>query len=252
MSAETNESVTYRRDGTQWFRPVLWSAATLARLSARTANWQAVLGTLRRLTPDDYLEFVCAYVEKGLERFGDDWGYTDLLSVTQAAATALRPRRYLEIGVRRGRSLGVVAAAWPEVELLGFDLWIPNYAYMENPGPAFVEAEVRRLGHRGRLELVSGDSRETVPAYLEAHPGACFDLVTVDGDHTPAGAAADLANVLPRVSVGGVVVLDDVAHPLHRDLEPVWEELVASNPAFDSAIYRELGYGVAFAVRREA
>jgi len=115
-----------------------------------------------------------------------------------------------------------------------------------------VEAEVRRLGHRGRLELVSGDSRETVPAYLDAHPGVSFDLVTVDGDHTPAGAAADLANVLPRVSVGGVVVLDDVAHPLHRDLQPVWDRLVASNPAFDGAIYRELGYGVAFAVRREA
>jgi len=252
VAADADDSVTYRHPGTQWFQPVLWSAATLGRLSARAGTLRAVLATLRRLSPDDYLEFVSAYLEQGLERFDEDWGYTDLLSVAQAATTALRPRSYLEIGVRRGRSLAVVAAAWPEVNLVGFDLWIPNYAYMENPGPEFVEAELRRVGHRGRLALVSGDSRETVPAYLAANPDAFFDLITVDGDHTPEGAANDLANVLPRLRLGGVVILDDVSHPLHRDLVPVWQRLVAADPAFDSAIYGDLGYGVAYAVRREA
>lgn len=51
----------------------------------------------------------------------------------------------------------------------------------------------------GRLELVVGDSRETVPAYAMAEetagrdPQVC-DVVFVDGDHSEEGAYADLVN----------------------------------------------------------
>ena len=48
------------------------------------------------------------------------------IAVLHAAARLVRPRRYLEIGVFRGRSLAVVASQALECELYCFDLWIEN------------------------------------------------------------------------------------------------------------------------------
>ena len=250
MMARTNPLVTFFHSPVQWLQPVQLSAATLLRLSTRVETLKGVLLTLKQLSPDDYLEFMVGYLEAGLERFGEAWGYTDLLTILRAATDALKPEAYLEIGVRRGRSLGVVAAACPTVTIYGFDLWLSNYAGIENPGPDFVQREMHRIGHQGALTLVSGDSKVTVPQFLENHPHLFFDIVTVDGDHSADGAAADLRLVLPRLKIGGVIVLDDVAHPQHRDLAEVWNREVASQVSFDGLMYTTLGYGVAFAVKR--
>jgi predicted O-methyltransferase YrrM len=246
-----NPAVTFQRE-VQWFEPVLLTAGAVLRLAARPPILRAVLSTLARLQPDDYLVFVTEYMSRGTERFGESWGYADLLTVLQAAASVLEPEAYLEIGVRRGRSLSVVAAACPTADLYGFDLWIPNYAGMPNPGPEFVRGELSRVGHRGRATLVTGESQQSVPAFLADHPELYFDLITVDGDHAAPSAAQDLRNVLPRLKLGGVVVLDDIAHPQHPELAGCWEEVVASDRSFDTALYSELGYGVAVGVRRRS
>jgi predicted O-methyltransferase YrrM len=121
---------------------------------------------------------------------------------------------------------------------------------MENPGPDFVRAELKRLGHTDQLTLISGDSKETVPQFLTDHPELYFDLITVDGDHSEVGARIDLENVMCRLKVGGVLLLDDLSHPQHRYLEKLWDELITNNDDFDSAKYIELGYGIGFAIRR--
>lgn len=52
----------------------------------------------------------------------------------------------------------------------------------------------------GRLEVILGDSRVTVPAYATAEetagrdPRVC-DVVFVDGDHSEEGAYADIVNL---------------------------------------------------------
>jgi predicted O-methyltransferase YrrM len=143
----------------------------------------------------------------------------------------------------------VVVERAPHVDAYGFDLWVADYAGMPNPGEAFVRAEMTRLGHRGQLVLVSGDSKTTLPAFLAENPDLYFDLVTIDGDHSAEGARADLLNALPRVRLGGVLVMDDVAHPQHAYLMDCWTECVAADSDFDTAVYTELGYGVACAVR---
>jgi len=146
--------------------------------------------------------------------------------------------------------LGIVAAAFPPVHLVGFDLWMSNYAGMENPGPDFVRSEIERLGHTGELTLISGDSKETVPRFLRENPDFFFDLITVDGDHSAKGAATDLQNVLPRLKIGGVIVLDDIVHPQHSYLAKVWTRYVGDVGSFDSCMYSALGYGIAFAIRK--
>ena len=249
MSFEWNESVTFRDKSGQWLDPVQLSPETILRASAAPDVIEGVIALLERLQPDDFITYTCQYYREGLRRFGEAWGYTDILTVLYTAARYLKPKSYLEIGVFRGRSMAMVAGVAPNCNLVGFDLWIDNYAGMTNPGPAFVKDQIKRVGHRGEITLVAGDSRETVPAFLQNHPDLYFDLVTVDGAHSAEGARIDLENVIPRIKVGGVLVFDDIRHPKHPWLERVWDVVVGTNPNFLTAKYTALGYGVAVAVR---
>ena len=43
------------------------------------------------------------------------------------------------------------------------------------------------------------------------------------------------------------MVFDDIAHPVHPELNRVWTELVAGDERFSTFEYREAGYGVGFA-----
>ena len=233
-----------------WYDPVIIGPSTPGELAVSAPCLRRVVAVLERLEPDDYIRYLLQYYRAGLERFGDAWRYADILTALLAVAEIVRPEHYLEIGVRRGRSMAMVAAACPDCSMVGFDLWTPDYAGMPNPGPEFVRTEMAKVGHRGALELVSGDSHETVPRFLSEHPEMFFDLVTVDGDHSRKGAERDLRDVLPRVKVGGVIVLDDICHPLHRYLASVWKKVVVSDPRFGAWQFTELGYGVALAIRK--
>ena len=121
---------------------------------------------------------------------------------------------------------------------------------MPNPGEQFVRGELARVGYAGSAEFFAGDSRETVPRYVREHPDRYFDLITVDGDHSRAGARIDLTNAISRLKRGGVLVFDDVCNPDHRYLGKVWERLVGRRERFASYVFTELGFGVAFAVKR--
>jgi predicted O-methyltransferase YrrM len=234
------------------YPPVQLGVETLARAASKPETIQEVISVLDQLTPDDYIRFLSGYLSEGSRKFGGDWVYLDIMNVLLAASRLIRPRRYLEIGIRRGRSLALVSAGNPEVDITGFDMWMRNYAGMENPGADFVTAELNRLGHRGSLELISGNSHETVPAFFRQHPDAVFDMITVDGDHSDKGAMADLADVLPHLAVGGMVFFDDILHPEHPNLIHVWRKSIGkARGRFASKEYTDLGYGVAFAIRLE-
>lgn len=246
---DPNPATTFQAEAA-WLEPVQLHAQTIASMALDQEAAESVLLVMERLEDDAYLVFLKDYYRRGLARYGRHWHYADLLTFLHASASFVQPRSYLEIGVRRGRSLGVVASAAPQCHIVGFDMWMAGYAGMPNPGPEFVAREIRKFGHRGVLELISGDSHETVPQFLAKHPKAMFDLVNVDGDHTLEGARSDLEQVLERLTVGGVIVLDDIVHPQHRYLETLWDELIGSDTRFNSFKYRELGYGVAVGVRK--
>jgi len=234
-----------------WYHPVMIGPSTIGAMATSPASLRGVIQILECLEPDDYVRYLLAYYEAGLERFGDLWRYADIATVLVAAARLIRPRNYLEIGVRRGRSMAMVAATCPDCDIVGFDLWARDYAGMSNPGPDFVRAEIKKLGYSGRMELISGDSHETLPRFFSEHRDAFFDLVTVDGDHSKKGAERDLRDVLPRLKVGGIIVFDDICHPLHPYLAKVWQRVVVSDSRFATWQFAELGYGVAFAIRKD-
>jgi predicted O-methyltransferase YrrM len=202
---------------------------------------------LERLTPTRENDASRLHYSWGQKKFGPHWRYADVLTVLRAASTLIGPAAYLEIGVRRGRSAAMVGATCPQCAIYGFDLWLPDYAGAPNPGPDFVRSELRAVGHRGSVELISGDSRKTVPAFLRQHPDLYFDLINVDGDHSVLGAASDLANTLPRLKVGGIVVFDDISSAPR--LRRVWRKNIERNRRYMSWEFTESRYGVAAAVR---
>lgn len=236
-------------EGTQWYAPAIAGASSVAAALYDVNTYAAVLDVLERLEDDDYAVYLRRFMRQGMARYGAHWRYADICTVLHTLSRFLRVENYLEIGVRRGRSLAMVLDASPAASAVGFDLWMQDYAGMANPGPDHVAREMARLGHTGGLAFVSGDSAQTVPAYFAQNPAATFDLITVDGDHSPEGAMRDLVTVLPRLRVGGALVFDDIAHPELGYLYDIWRRVVQSQPNMSGYAFTEVGYGVAFAVR---
>jgi predicted O-methyltransferase YrrM len=135
--------------------------------------------------------------------------------------------------------------------MVGFDLWVENYAGMENPGKEFVRKELDRVGFRGSVEFVDGDSRQTVPRYFAEHPDLFFDLITVDGDHSTEGARRDLLHVIPRLKVGGALVFDDICSQYHPELGPLWRAVTADAQKFSSYSFTDAGFGIGFAIKKQ-
>lgn len=202
---------------------------------------------LQRLTPERDISAQRAYYELSQAQFGKHWQYADLAHVLWAASTLIRPASYLEIGVMRGRSAAIVGGVSPDCAISGFDLWVGDYAGVPNPGPDFVRNELRGMGHRANVTLVSGDSGTTVAQYLREHPDLYFDIILVDGGKSVLGVATDYANVLPRLKVGGFVMTDDLA--LYPTLRRVWRKYIQRDSRFMAHEIFDVGYSVALAIR---
>jgi predicted O-methyltransferase YrrM len=233
-----------------WYPPVMAGADTVQHRLFEPRYLEKAIALMRRLVADDYTAYLVAFYEDGLHRFGQTWRYADIVTVLLCLSELLKPRRYLEIGVRRGRSVAAVASVVPDCELMMLDMWMTDYAGMENPGADFVRQELARIGHRGQAVFIDGDSHVTLPAFFGENPSATFDLITVDGDHRAEGAIADLCDVLPHLNVGGAIVFDDVCHPAHPELGKVWHDLIGTDPRFSAFTYNDAGYGVGFAIRK--
>jgi predicted O-methyltransferase YrrM len=231
------------------YSPLIVSPESIASRASSSRVLRQALELTRKLSDDPYTEYVAEYYARGIDVVGDDWGFMDIVSVLYAVAEMGQPENYLEIGVRRGRSACVVAAASPKTDLYAFDMWQEDYANNENPGPEFVRQELRKFGFAGKATFVDGDSHKTVPQFFDSNPGLTFDLVTVDGDHSLEGARDDLQNVAARLRVGGVLVFDDTANPYCPGLDRVWSEFLQTNPGLRGFSYNNLGAGVSFALR---
>jgi predicted O-methyltransferase YrrM len=221
---------------------------TLCRYATSLDTWNEIMNFHSLLASDEYVLKLEDYYRKAIKKFGKNWWHLDIVNVLYAASRLHKPTNYLEIGVRRGRSCAVVARGNPLVNIYACDMWMKSYAGMENPGPDFVSKELILHGHKGEIKFLNGDSHIVIPEFLNSNPNLMFDLITVDGDHSEIGALEDLNNVIGRLAPGGILVFDDIAHPLHPYLLSIWREAISNYPNLLSHEYVESGYGIAFAV----
>lgn len=248
-STPTVEKSTYVSTP-QWLRPTLTGKETIEAIILDYKNITDSLEILKNLPKDEYVNFLIKYYSKGISSYGKNWRYADIVTVLNGITKNITINSYLEIGVRTGRSMATVVKNTNACEIVGFDLWVKDYAGMKNPGPEDVKELMDRFGHNGNIELISGDSSKTVPNYFNAHPDKYFDLITVDGDHRIRGAKKDLKNIMPRLKIGGFLVFDDISSPHHPYLSGLWNSLVKSNPQFETYEFDSVGLGVAVAVRK--
>jgi hypothetical protein len=127
------------------------------------------------------------------------------------------------------------------------DLWLDGYAGEPNPGPDFVRQEFAKVNTNAHLNIVTGDAARTVPEWFKTHPEVACALV--DGDHSESGAERDLVNVSAHISVGGLLLFDDICHPAHPGLLPAWRR-VMDKRNFELLENHESGSGWAAAIRR--
>jgi len=224
-------------------------AASLMEAASGFEPRQRVLNIISRLEKDYWLE-------RNLKMYADTTTpWFDAATFLNWFARTFQPKTYLEVGVRRGRSLAQVLVESPATRAVGFDLWIPDYGsvpaqgiHTTNPGSDFVLAELRKLGVTNPPTLIAGDSHQTLPKFFgDSKSPAQFDLIFIDGDHTREGAKLDLDLTFTRLAPGGALVFDDIDNPSHLDLRDLWNEYKAKFPEYLFIEHSHgAGTGVAF------
>lgn len=155
-------------------------------------------------------------------------------------------RAYLEVGCRDGDSLRQVVANSECLSLVTVcDMWGPLYGGTGRGNHDHIDAMLNEFVYTGVREFLDGDSKDTVPRITRT-----YDLVLVDGDHSPAGALADLTNCWPLVATGGQLVFHDICHPAHRELQGLFDNFMRRQPACKTTLEILEGHGVAVAWKK--
>lgn len=162
----------------------------------------------------------------------------DELAAAVARVMAVQPQIIVEIGCDAGGTL----YAWRQItaEVYGITL-------LDNSIPTGgIGAPCDPHG----ATLIRGDSHDpaTRAQLVAALHGRPVDVLVVDGDHSYAGAKADLDDYGPLVRDGGLVLFHDVVNDRDPrvDLTRLWAELTADGrgETITSRTGRPLGWGV--------
>lgn len=187
-----------------------------------------VLSVISKLKKDHFLKKDISRYKKGIKN-KETW--FDSLVVINWYVKNFNPKYYLEIGVRRGRSMSVALSEPSIVKAYGFDSWIEDYASIPeqsivtgNPGEEFVINELEKMNISNLPVLITGKTIDTLHTFFsDLNNPQMFDLILVDGDHTEFGAIIDLDMALEHLSPGGCLIFDDIRHPLLPDLRKLWD-----------------------------
>jgi hypothetical protein len=127
-----------------------------------------------------------------------------------AQTAAARDSAILEIGVFKGKYLSVLyqKALRSSQRVVGID------TFGWSSPTDVVESFTRVLGSSAGLYLHTLDSSKlTAHELISLLGGTKASFISVDGDHTPPGVAADLRLTSEVLAEGGIVAIDDFLNP---------------------------------------
>lgn len=113
-------------------------------------------------------------------------------------------KKMAEIGFNAGHSAAVFLSVLPqEGSIIFFDLNDHKYA---SPCYNYLKSKYSQV-----KDFIPGDSRETVPTYIQNHPEetGTFDCIHVDGGHDINMVVSDINNSHKLLRPGGIMIIDD-------------------------------------------
>jgi len=158
--------------------------------------------------------------------FTDHGRENALWNVLHSIAEQRTISAYLEVGVCYGHSLQVVLKEQFPERLTLCDTWGGEYGGEQFGGPTHIEVLLKQIRYRYPTTFLNGNSHELLKTVTER-----FDLILVDGDHSAEGAREDLEDCWKLLTLDGLLVFDDLSHPLHPELLTVYRDFVADKKA---------------------
>ena len=137
----------------------------------------------------------------------------------------------LEIGFNAGHSACTMLNAHKDVTITSFDI---GHHYLGNKkGDDYGKYAHEFINGRfpGKLELILGDSKKTIPEFGKDNPNEKFDLIFIDGNHSYVGAKTDIENCKQLAHKDTIVILDDHIGPPWRISDLVTDPHVGSPEA---------------------
>lgn len=127
---------------------------------------------------------------------------------------AHKPKVILEIGTWNGHNAARMMNEIrdPKTKYIGFDLWEDGDETLDelenNAKKRITKAEVETYLKSYDFELIQGNTRETLPAYVKGKK-QFVDLCVIDGGHSQGTIKSDLLTVLEIMKPNGTVIMDD-------------------------------------------
>jgi glycosyltransferase involved in cell wall biosynthesis/ADP-heptose:LPS heptosyltransferase len=148
-------------------------------------------------------------------------------------ADRIDPRSYLEVGVRTCGSLVPVLHNSNVKKVVGVDIWAGSYSGLPNTLEYTINQIKKyqaKTNKQFEIKFIKGNSHTKLKDLIKA--GEKFDLITVDGDHSEAGAWEDLEDAVKLLGQQGVIVFDDIIHPSLLYLGKLVDRLKREHPEF--------------------
>lgn len=143
---------------------------------------------------------------------------------------AKKHNRILEIGFNAGHSSLLMLLANPKCSIVAFDLG-------EHPYTKHCFKYLSDTFGSNRINIIYGDSTQTVLEYALTHPTTKFDMLHLDGGHDQHILVQDVYNsrMLADPSSHVVIVDDDDFHDIHW-----WNRVWSKNRLFISYDFPEI------------
>jgi predicted O-methyltransferase YrrM len=120
----------------------------------------------------------------------------DLINLTNAPHINV-----MEIGFNAGHSAEVFLKNNNNLTLTSFDLGIHDYV--------LVAKKYIDVTYPDRHKLILGDSKITIPKYLQNNKDVKFDVIFIDGGHDYVTAKTDMNNCFHFAHKDTIIILDD-------------------------------------------